>query len=250
MLFYEGQVLDGRNRLAACKIAKVKPTFIEWNGTGSPVEWVISENLIRRHLTSSQRAVIAADLLPLLEQEAKNRQRLSQGRGKKVAQSLATSSGKASVAAARIARTNSTYVETVKAISKAAPELIEKVRNGDLSIPDAKRLSEIPDQKHAELLKQVNGKSHNGEIFRQWKSFGTPKAPKPVHRTANGRKSRIKAMTLIHGDCRDQLKKLPAKSVDAIITDPIYPEVKWEYGRISEAEWHADEDVVSECCRI
>jgi len=47
--------LDGRNRLAACRIAKVKPRFVEWDGTGSPLQWVISENLIRRHLTSSQR---------------------------------------------------------------------------------------------------------------------------------------------------------------------------------------------------
>jgi DNA modification methylase len=251
VVLYHGQILDGRNRLAACKIAKVKPTFIEWSGTGSPTEWVISENLIRRHLTSSQRAVIAADLLPMLEKEAKDRQRLSQGRGEKVAKSLATSSGKASIAAARIAKTNSTYVETVKAISKAAPELIEKVRNGDLSIPDAKRLADIPKDQRKELLRSVNGKSHNGEIFRQWKSFGTPKAPKPVHRTANERKSRVEAVTLIHGDCRDQLKKVPTKSVDAIITDPPYPEVKREYGRISEGNWHAMmRDVVIECRRV
>ena len=159
---YHGQILDGRNRLAACKIAKVKPTFIEWNGTGSPTEWVISENLIRRHLSASQRAVIAADLLPLLEQEAKDRQRLSQGRGKKVAKSLATLSGKASIAAARIAKTNSTYVEAVKAISKTAPELIEKVRAGDISVPDAKRLADIPKEKRQELLRQSTGRATTG----------------------------------------------------------------------------------------
>ena len=204
---YKGQVLDGRNRLAACKIAKVKPTFIEWDGTGSPVEWVISENLIRRHLSASQRAVIAADLLPMLEQEAKDRQRLSQGRGKKVAKSLATSSGKASIAAARIAKTNSTYVEAVKSISKAAPELIEKVRNGDLSIPDAKRLSEIPDQKRAEMLKQVNGKSHNGEILREWRQEHTAKPVRAVARTTTERRERIEAVTQIHGDCRLRLAR-------------------------------------------
>ncbi len=54
---------------ALLPLAGVKPRFVEWDGKGSPVEWVISENLIRRHLTSSQRAVIALDLLPLLEKE-------------------------------------------------------------------------------------------------------------------------------------------------------------------------------------
>src|SRR5664279_5056175 len=72
----KGQILDGRNRYLACGIAKVKPTFVEWKGKGSPLEWVISENLIRRHLTSSQRAVLALDLLPLLEKEARKRQTL------------------------------------------------------------------------------------------------------------------------------------------------------------------------------
>src|SRR5262245_53163976 len=83
VVMHQGQVLDGRNRLAACEIAGVEPRFTDWTGTGSPTEWVIGTNLTRRHLTASQRAVVALDLLPLLEQEAKQRQRRSQGRGKK-----------------------------------------------------------------------------------------------------------------------------------------------------------------------
>ena len=184
----------------------MKPRFVNWDGEGSPVEWVISENLIRRHLTSSQRAVIAHDLLPLLEQGAKERQCLSKGRGKKVAKSSATLSGKASEVAARIAKTNATYVEAVKSISKAAPELIEKVRIGNLSIPDAKRLSEIPKDKRKELLRTVNGQSHNGEFMREWRHQYSPKPLKPVPRTATSRKNRIKATTLIHGDCRKELE--------------------------------------------
>jgi DNA modification methylase len=43
---------------------------------------------------------------------------------------------------------------------------------------------------------------------------------------------------LLHGDCLDVLPTLEAGSVDAIITDPIYPEVDRDYGRISEADWH------------
>src|SRR5262245_17816598 len=90
VVLHQGQVLDGRNRLAACELAGVAPRFTEWSGGGSPVEWVLATNLIRRHLTASQRAVVALDLLPLLESEAKERQRRSRGRGKKVANSFAT----------------------------------------------------------------------------------------------------------------------------------------------------------------
>jgi SAM-dependent methyltransferase len=250
---YHGQILDGRNRLAACKIAKVKPRFVEWDGQGSPLQWVISENLIRRHLTASQRAVIAFDLLPLLEDEAKTRQRLSQGRGKKGAKSSATFSGdgKASEVAARIARTNATYVEAAKAISKAAPELVKKVRAGDLSIPDAKRLADIPKEQRAELLQAVNGKSHNGEILNSWRHNCTPRPLKTVPRGRSERRARIDAATLMHGDCRKELKKIASHSVDAIISDPIYPEVNRQYGRVGEDQWHdMMRDVVGECRRV
>ena len=124
----KGQILDGRNRYLACRMAGVEPRFQEWDGDGSPAEWVISQNLFRRHLTSSQKAVVAFGLLPLLEAEAKERQRLSQGRGKKGARNLATLSvnGKASQVAARIAKTNSAYVERSRPSTPRPPNWSRK----------------------------------------------------------------------------------------------------------------------------
>src|ERR1700735_5661987 len=58
---FNGQVLDGRNRLKACEIAGVEPTFREWNGAGDPVIFALSLNRFRRHLSPSQRAQIAVD---------------------------------------------------------------------------------------------------------------------------------------------------------------------------------------------
>jgi DNA modification methylase len=40
------------------------------------------------------------------------------------------------------------------------------------------------------------------------------------------------------GDCIEQMKTLGDGSIDAIITDPPYPEISRDYGRMSEAEWH------------
>ena len=58
-------MLDGRNRLRACIEKGIPPTFREWTGPGSPLDLVISLNLQRRHLTQSQRAMIAARLATL-----------------------------------------------------------------------------------------------------------------------------------------------------------------------------------------
>src|SRR5262249_12462109 len=56
----DNSVLDGVNRLLACEMARIEPTFMHWQGKrGQEVDFVISKNLARRHLSESQRAVIA-----------------------------------------------------------------------------------------------------------------------------------------------------------------------------------------------
>lgn len=61
-IVYAGEVLlDGRNRLAACRLAEVPPRLVEYTGDPAGIpDWIISRNLHRRHLTTSQRAMLAA----------------------------------------------------------------------------------------------------------------------------------------------------------------------------------------------
>lgn len=59
------------------------------------------------------------------------------------------------------------------------------------------------------------------------------------------------AVTLIKGDCRTVLPTLPAAGVDLVLTDPPYPEVDREYGRMSETDWlDLMKVAVRECRRI
>lgn len=51
-----GTLIDGRNRLAACQIAGVEPTYTSLNGT-DPVAYILSANVARRNLTKGQRAM-------------------------------------------------------------------------------------------------------------------------------------------------------------------------------------------------
>lgn len=60
----DGKILDGRNRHKACEIAEVEPAFLPYAGA-DPLAFVISHNLHRRHLTESQRGMVAASLANL-----------------------------------------------------------------------------------------------------------------------------------------------------------------------------------------
>jgi len=53
----DGQVLDGRNRLAACEIAGVEPRFTTYEGD-DPAGYALAVNITRRHLTKGQQAMI------------------------------------------------------------------------------------------------------------------------------------------------------------------------------------------------
>ena len=56
---YETNILDGRNRERACEEAGVEPFYDSYDGD-DPLGFVVSQNVARRHLDDSQRAMIAA----------------------------------------------------------------------------------------------------------------------------------------------------------------------------------------------
>ena len=205
IVLHNGKVLDGQNRLAACKLSGTEPRFVEWKGSGSPLHWAVSQNIMRRHLTASQRAVVALDLLPMMEKEAKQRQKRSKGRGKKVAQEFATNNGKASEAAGRIVQSNARYVEMVKQINQEQPEMIDRIRSGELSVPEARKLVSLPSNK--------------------------------------GRRKSLKIRAsdterILHGDCLNLIPQIADESVQLILTSPPYADQRrGHYKGISESKF-------------
>ena len=82
IVVYEGQVLEGRHRYLACLAKRVPPRFRPYAGEcGSPLSYVVTRNLHRRHLSESQRALLAARLKPQFEREARQRQLASLQQG-------------------------------------------------------------------------------------------------------------------------------------------------------------------------
>ena len=68
VLTKDGLILDGRNRAAACALAEVPLETIVWEGVpGEELQFVLSKNSHRRHLSESQRALAAALAAPMVK---------------------------------------------------------------------------------------------------------------------------------------------------------------------------------------
>lgn len=145
---HDGKIIDGRNRYRACQQLGIEPDTRVWDGAGSLVSFVVSLNLQRRHLSSSQKATVGLDILPMLEAEAAQRRKETEGRPstaeklvQKIEQDIEEKRERtpASVEqAAQMVGTNRQYVSDAKRLRDEAPELLERVRSGELTIPQAK----------------------------------------------------------------------------------------------------------------
>jgi ParB-like chromosome segregation protein Spo0J len=134
IVLLDGEILDGRNRLRACEIAGVDPAFTEAElGGQTPTEYVLSHNLHRRHLTTAQRAALALDLLPRLEEEARERS------GARTDLRPISDAGRSDEKAAELVGVGRSTVAAAKAIQKRDPEIVNRMRAGDLNVAQAAR---------------------------------------------------------------------------------------------------------------
>ena len=101
------------------------------------MDYIMSLNLHRRNLTASQKGMIAQDVLPYQEAEAKKRQvRKPESVREFVPEQ---NSGKASEKAAELMGVNPRYVSDAKKIKEASPEKAAEVRAGRVTIPQTLR---------------------------------------------------------------------------------------------------------------
>jgi N6-adenosine-specific RNA methylase IME4 len=144
IVLFEGKILDGRNRYKASKELGLTPKFETYTGE-KPLEFVISGNLKRRHLTESQRAVIAQDIMPMLEEEARKRQGTRNDLVEKVPQSKKeVMENKSAVKAGKIFQVNEKYIREVKKLREAGNEkVIEEIRAGTKTISEVKKEERI-----------------------------------------------------------------------------------------------------------
>lgn len=137
---YEGKILDGRNRYHACLSLGVAPIFEEAElGEMTPTEYALSKNLHRRHLNAAQRAALALDLLPALSERAAERKRWVGKKSETEHVNDKDEKGAAAENAAKLVGLGSSTVEKAIAIQKRSPDVVERMRSGELKTVDAAR---------------------------------------------------------------------------------------------------------------
>ena len=140
---FDNKIIDGRNRYNACLKLGIEPVYRVWTGGGSLVTFIVSLNLRRRHLSVSQRAIVAARLANLENgQHASSKEEaLTQGE------------------AARMLNVSKSSVErAAKVLRDGVEDLAEMIEAGELEVSPASHIAGLSKGKQKRLLRRAPDK--------------------------------------------------------------------------------------------
>jgi DNA modification methylase len=157
----DGLVLDGRNRYRACLQAGVKPKF-DHIKPSDPVSYVLSLNLHRRHLDTSQRSMVAARMATLKNGEV--------GNGRKVGAQICVPTIEEAAKAVNVSPRS--VVAAKQVIAQCAPEVVKAVEDGKITVAaatteikrDTKR-KELQTKKTEVVAKTIDWKLVNKDVL-------------------------------------------------------------------------------------
>ncbi len=160
IVYWQGQLVDGRNRLMACQELKIEPTECELDESTDPVAYVISANFHRRHLTTAQRSMVAAKLAKI--------ERGGDRKTDKIKVSIDTL--KRDEAAKLLNVSIASVARAKQVVERGSKELVQAVERGEVNLSQA-----------VNLTKAVESKSEQAKLVREGKEAikaATVSAPK------------------------------------------------------------------------
>ncbi len=122
----DGRVLDGRNRLAACKIAEVDPVFKNYTDD-DPDGYALAVNVTRRHMNKGQKAMVSVS-----------------------ARLLKNNNLTQADLAEEVGDLSQSYIAQANGVHKYAPELVPLVISGAMPLADAYAETRIRKRRVAE----------------------------------------------------------------------------------------------------
>lgn len=149
----DGAILDGRNRYRAALVAGVTVHTRQFKGA-DPLGYVISKNLHRRQLSTSQRALIAARLATM-----------GQGARTDLAEPSANLRKVSQEDAARTVGVSDRSVTTAREVlDHGGAELVAAVEAGRVAVSAAVRIAALPLAEQKRIVEQVDPRALAGAI--------------------------------------------------------------------------------------
>jgi hypothetical protein len=145
---YEGKILDGAHRYKACLAVGVAPRFRDYEGA-SPLAFVLGMNLRRRHLTTTQRALVAARVMPELKAEAQ----ANMSRGGQGLADLPTNHTR-DRAAAVVGVSSRLVGSAARVLDRGVPELVKAVERDQVKVSAAAAIAGLRAKQQAKLVAQ------------------------------------------------------------------------------------------------
>lgn len=197
-------MLDGRNRLAACRLKGIDPLTRELKEVEDPVAFVLSLNLQRRHLTPSQASMCAARARELYEHHAKERQKLDNSNRENLPDS---EKGRARDAAGKAFGVSGKSVDYAKKVlDRGIPELAKAVDSGRMAVSTAAGLTTEPPEVQKWAVEKQRDRDYSAK--RKPKPIATESPPK-----AKGEHNESQTYAITTADVAiAQLKSIPTKN--------------------------------------
>jgi N6-adenosine-specific RNA methylase IME4 len=156
VMIHRNMILDGRNRYRACRLKGLPVRYEQFSGTNDEaLDYVISKNVYRRHLSSSQRALAMASYEEYRHGGARRNLVFQDANWQpegidppNVAPTRAELAERGHVSERQIAR-----AAVVR--DHGAAELNKAVRDGDLKVSTAAMIARLPREEQVKLLREA-----------------------------------------------------------------------------------------------
>ncbi|MFA9288059.1 hypothetical protein ACCQ08_25000 [Comamonas sp. SY3] len=154
---FEGMVLDGWHRYNAANEVLMPCPHVELAAGTDPRHFVLAQNKARRHVTQAQLAMATTavyDWKPAHREKAHIECELP---------------AKTNAELAAIAGVHANTITQAKAVqTKAAPEVVEAVKRGDIGLPKAAAIAKLPKEEQAAAIgKPIPKKEPEADVFEK-----------------------------------------------------------------------------------
>lgn len=157
------EIIDGRNRELACRMRGIEPLYktvsMSWEEI---VGIVVSLNMPRRHLNTSQRSMVAAEFATMLSGHRTDLEPPA------TLPEVPANAGKSSVSqgkAAEMMNVSERSVRSANAVKRDAPELVEAVKEGKIDVATAAKVARLPKEERKKVAKAADPKKKAREVL-------------------------------------------------------------------------------------